>query len=534
MRNLRSRLYLLVIITTIPFIFYTGFSHYQNLQIKKNNELTRLSEIARLTAAQHKQITEGVRQLLIAIAASTSLTSQSPENCSIFLATLLSSYIRYENFGIVDSSGHVRCAANLAKAQQNTPHEKLIAETLSSGSFTVGAYYQTKPSGAVINFAYPISSTELVYASLSLDWVSTFVNDLNKTSSLVINILDRDGTVLARSPQTPEALGKNFANDPLVQEILTQGSGQTLKVGIDQVERLYAFTALDDSRSTFIAVGTPQYQIYTAVRNSLYVSLLTILSITAISFALAYKIGQVLIVKQIETLESIDKLKDEFVSLASHQIRSPLTAIRWLSESLLDVEPSQNHLKVRTTLRKIHSTTLRLITLTSQLLNISRLEAGSLIPHLKSISLRELILPVVHESKTGYLRRRSIKLDWKVPATTLVTTDPLLLKEALLVVIGNALKYSDPNTPIEITIYLRLKQLQISIKNLGIGIPSENSSHLFTRFYRGDNARLHHPDGNGLGLYLARLIMTKLNGSITYTSHKDGTIFTLSLPNEVS
>lgn len=532
MRNIKTRLYLLVLITTLPFILYTTYTHYQNIQAQKKHELDRLTQIANITAAQHKQITEGARQLLIALASTARLNNSNATDCSMFLASLRSNYIRYENFGIVKRNGDIECAADQSLASNNPLSQSLIDNTLNTQSFTVGAYYQIKPSGAVINFAYPISDSKLVYASLSLDWVSNFVDELNKASTLVINILDRDGTVLARSPKTPDALGKNFVTDPLVQEILSRGSGQTIKVGIDQVERLYAFTALDESRSTFIAVGTPQAEIYTAVRQSLYLSIFTIIGITVISFVLAYKIGTILIITQIESLQAIDKLKDEFVSLASHQIRSPLTAIRWLSESLLDAKTHTKPDTQKLVVHKIYTTTLRLITLTSHLLNISRLEAGSLVPRPRVIRLDELLSPVIDELKTGRAHSQ-IKLNWLLTKKTPCTTDPLLVKEVLSVLIDNAIKYTHQNQPIIIQVERKGERLLIHVKNNGIGIPKSARDHLFTRFYRGDNARLLHPDGNGLGLYHARLIAQKLGGTLTYTSFSQLTTFTLSLPNEI-
>ena len=241
-----------------------------------------------------------------------------------------------------------------------------------------------------------------------------------------------------------------------------------------------------------------------------------------------------MIVKQIESLEQIDILKDQFVSLASHQIRSPLTAIRWLSESLLESKPHKNSPKQRTALNKIHTTTLRLITLTSQLLNISRLEAGSLVPHFKQLTLKELVSPVVSEVKTGRTHSNPLKIKWNTSQKSYINTDPLLVREILLVLIGNALKYSDRNNQIDLAITRHSNHFEIRVKNQGIGIPKSVKDHIFTRFYRADNARLHHPDGNGLGLYLAKLITTKLGGDLTYVSTSGTTIFTLDLPNEVS
>lgn len=530
--NIRLRLYLLVLFTTLPFILYLIFARYQNIQEKRALMLEHLYEIANLTASEYKQINEGARQLLIAISTNQELLTRNRNNCNSYLANLQNSYVRYLNFGVIDSTGRVLCAADFTQATLNPPNPTLIQQTLSSQEFTIGSYYPLKPHGSVINFAYPLSRQQLIYTSLSLDWVSDFTNNFNlPKDDLVINILDRYGTVLARNPATNEATGQNFATDPLIKEIIAQGSGQTTKMGIDQIRRLYAFTALDDTHTTFIAVGIAEKDIFTTLWHSLLVDLVIILGIITLSLILTQQIGQIMIIKQVESLQALDKLKNEFVSLASHQIRSPLTAIRWLSESLLESRKPLAS-KQHAALLKIHATTLRLITLTSNLLNISRLESGSLSLRLTAVPIRQLIRSIIsdHDSMSHHSQ---VKLGLHVRSNLKLTTDPNLLREILVVLINNAIKYSTPHQTVKITADQTASQTTINIVNTGIGIPKSAENYIFTRFYRADNARSLHPDGNGLGLHLARLIAHKLGGSLTFHSRNSLTTFALTLPNKV-
>ncbi|MFZ2199562.1 MAG: hypothetical protein WAV40_02115, partial [Microgenomates group bacterium] len=172
MTNLNSRLYLLITITILPFIVYTGFLHYHKYVQEQQNSYRELSIISTMIATEHKQVTEGVRQLLIAIATTPSVISGHPGGCNIFLNNLKNNYVRYTNFGVVTKNGEVICAADLEQALANPPSLDLIQETIRSNGFSIGAYYPTKSGNSVINFAYPIDQNSLIYASLSLDWIS--------------------------------------------------------------------------------------------------------------------------------------------------------------------------------------------------------------------------------------------------------------------------------------------------------------------------------------------------------------------------
>ncbi len=530
MWNFKRKLYLLAIVTSLPCILYTSFFHFQNIQRQEKIEFDRLSEIAKLTATEHTQIQEGARQLLIALSTAPGVRSGSSSDCSIFLEKLITNYVRYSNFGVVNRQGQVRCAANNSQAQENPPSDDLVTKTIATNSFTTGSYYATKPNGAVINFAYPLSPDSIVYASLSLDWVDSFVNNLNTSPNLVINILDQHGTVLARSPQNEAATGQNFAADPLVQEILAKGDGQTAKIGIDQVHRLYSFSALDETHTTFIAAGIPISNLDKQKQQSLLLSLLTIIIITTISLVISYQTGQILIIRQIESLKELDKLKDEFTNLASHQIRSPLTAIRWLSEALL--ESTTSNKKVNLTVSKIHTTIIRLIELTSSLLHISRLESNSQAFQPKSVNLGQEITSVISEL-SPLAKRKKLNINTNLSSDTTINTDLSLFKEIIHILVSNAIKYSQNDSAILVSLKKSDQTAIIKVTDHGIGIPKHVVNKLFTRFYRADNARTYEPDGNGLGLYLASLITKKIGGKLSFQSTKSHTVFTLTLPNKL-
>ncbi len=527
-RRLRATLAILVLLTVLPLLIYLTISNYKTYQDAQAQELVALTNLARGAAAENRQITEGARQLLITIASTPAISSGNPTLCKTFLSSLIEHYSRYSNLGVANQDGTVYCAADREQALLNPPTVSLITNTLASQLFTIGSYYATSQGDAVLNLGYPLNKQQVVYASLSLAWVGEFINTLSLPSDLVINVLDHRGTVLARVPSLPGAVGSTFAADPLVEQILTLGSGTTTRLGFDGVPRFYAFAPLDENKSLYFAAGLPQAKLFRDLRLNLLGSLATATVIVVLSLAVASYIGNRLIVEQLESLSRLNRLKDDFINLVSHQLRTPLTSIRWLTESLQDTIKTKSHLLQ---VASIHAASLRLISLTSTLLNISRLESGRLSPNLAPYYLKSLLEHAVKDLRATFPRA---KVELVCKTNISLTTDKTLLGEILRILLNNAATYSPSHKTITLTAHANPSLVKISVRDTGIGIPSFAKQEIFSRFYRADNARAQAPGGTGLGLYLARLLAKTLGGELTFISRpQKSTTFTLTLPNKV-
>ncbi len=225
-------------------------------------------------------------------------------------------------------------------------------------------------------------------------------------------------------------------------------------------------------------------------------------------------------------------MKSSFVSIASHQLRTPLSAIKW-SLSLLStgglgpLSDKQNEL-----VRKTFSANQRLIDLVDDLLNVSRIEEGRLGYTFAQKNLAELTEKIYGELKPD-AERHGLKFEFKKPAEELppVSLDDKKLDIAIRNTIDNAIKYTPTNGRVEISFEKGQKYLFLLIKDNGIGIPEKEKKFIFNKFYRAGNAIRFQTEGSGLGLYIAKSSGEKHNAMLSFDSEENkGSTFTFQFP----
>ncbi len=232
-------------------------------------------------------------------------------------------------------------------------------------------------------------------------------------------------------------------------------------------------------------------------------------------------------------LHQLDKLKDDFVSVASHELRTPMTAIRsyvWMALHRSDIPLSQ---KLEKYLYRTLVSTERLINLVNDMLNVSRIEAGRIEINPKSFNIVELVKEVMEEVKVK-ADEKSIKLvvlEHQIPP---VFGDPDKVHQILLNLIGNSLKFSYPSGQIIVDFIVSEKMIDISVKDKGAGIAKDDLNKLFHKFSRLDSSytAVSTSGGTGLGLYISKSLIDLMHGKIWVTSEgsEKGSTFTFSLP----
>lgn len=219
-------------------------------------------------------------------------------------------------------------------------------------------------------------------------------------------------------------------------------------------------------------------------------------------------------------LQEMDKLKDEFVSLASHELRTPMTVIKsylWLMLDKNNVKSLSE--KQRMYVDRAYSSTQRLINLVNDMLNVSRIESGRLTLVMKSVDLGELISSVYAEMLPK-AQEQKINLQFAIPLQSLpkVSADPERVEQVLINLIGNSLKFTPEEGTIKIEINHNPKEATeiVSISDNGKGINQEDMSKLFQKFSMvGTNYLIkQNSQGTGLGLYLSKSIIELMNGKI--------------------
>jgi PAS domain S-box-containing protein len=228
-----------------------------------------------------------------------------------------------------------------------------------------------------------------------------------------------------------------------------------------------------------------------------------------------------------QTQETL-KMRNDFVSFVTHQLRTPLSGIKWMLELAKDTEDREEKASYVEDARESAD---RLIGLVNDLLDVSRLESGKLQVTLEPVRLLQLTYDVVADVAT-LVRERKHELDIQSePDIPISMLDLQLLRQVILNLLSNAIKYTPPGGRIEIRIRRDGPALHWSIRDSGIGISQESQARLFEKFFRADNAHTIDTEGTGLGLYLVRLIVERLGGTITCESEVGrGTLFHFTLP----
>jgi len=231
-------------------------------------------------------------------------------------------------------------------------------------------------------------------------------------------------------------------------------------------------------------------------------------------------------------LQQLDKAKSEFISIASHQLRTPLTVIKGLISMALEEFWGPLNPGLKEHLEKVYQSGERLLRLIEDLLNISRIEAGRMEFDFQPISLekitREITEELLPEAKKKKLYLRFIQPKKPLPK---VMADPLKIRQVIQNLIDNAIKYTSRGGA-TVRLYQKRNRVIFCVRDTGLGIEPNQQKNLFEKFQRGKRAVRHHTEGTGLGLYLAAKIIEAHHGKIWVESKglNQGSAFYFSLP----
>lgn len=234
-----------------------------------------------------------------------------------------------------------------------------------------------------------------------------------------------------------------------------------------------------------------------------------------------------------EQLRGLDTAKDEFVSMASHQLRTPLTSVKGLISMVLEGDAGKITKMQRQLLREAFTSSERMVHLISDFLNVSRVQTGKFMIERRTVDLAKVVKQEVRALETtAESRDLTFKLD--TPAKPVeVEIDEGKIRQVIMNFIDNALYYSRPNTVITISLRVFPHEVKFEVIDHGIGVPVRQQVGLFTKFFRADNARTQRPDGTGVGLYLAKMVVDGHGGKILFASKEGkGSTFGFSLPSE--
>jgi len=230
-------------------------------------------------------------------------------------------------------------------------------------------------------------------------------------------------------------------------------------------------------------------------------------------------------------LKLIDETKDEFISMASHQLRTPLTTIKGYLSMVLDGDVGDITQRQRKVLEEAFNSSQRMVYLIGDFLNVSRLQTGKFELERRGTNLADVVGQEVRQMQDS-AKSRNIKIHYEVPDNFPMTSiDENKIRQVIMNFIDNAIFYTKPKDTIQVSLLQQGEEVILKVIDHGIGVPAGERHKLFSKFFRATNAKKQRPDGTGIGLFMARKVITAHGGSIIFeTIEGKGSTFGFRLP----
>lgn len=231
-------------------------------------------------------------------------------------------------------------------------------------------------------------------------------------------------------------------------------------------------------------------------------------------------------------LKHLDEVKDEFMSMASHQLRTPLTSVKGYISMVVEgdvgkVSPQQQKL-----LTEAFKSSERMVRLISDFLDVSRLQTGKFVIEKAPFDLVDVVKQEVRDLELmAHAHELKLRLNVRAKGPMIVNADEQKIRQVIMNYIDNAIFYSSAKSTIIINLEQVKHEAALTVVDTGIGVPEDVQARLFTKFFRAPNARQRRPDGTGIGLYLTRRVLNAHDGSIIFSSKEGkGSTFGFRLP----
>ncbi len=219
-----------------------------------------------------------------------------------------------------------------------------------------------------------------------------------------------------------------------------------------------------------------------------------------------------------EKLKALDEAKDEFISMASHQLRTPLTSVKGYLSMVLEGDAGKITKEQRRFLDQAFTSSQRMVYLIADLLNVSRLRTGKFVIEAQPTNLADVVEGEVNQLVEA-AKARDLELIYEKPeGFPVLMLDETKIRQVVMNFVDNAIYYTPAGGHILVTVRETAESIEFIVKDDGLGVPRSEQQHLFTKFYRAGNARSARPDGTGLGLFMAKKVVIAQGGSLIFKS----------------
>ncbi len=240
-------------------------------------------------------------------------------------------------------------------------------------------------------------------------------------------------------------------------------------------------------------------------------------------------IGVVFLFSDITKEKEVDKMKSEFISITSHQLRTPLSSMKWFLEMLVNGDLGQLEEKQKSVITDVYNSNERIIMLVNDLLDVSRMESGKVVLEPTPTNLIDFFKSMLSEISQNFEKRKQTFVFDKPESLPRISVDPKLIWQALSNLLTNSSKYTPEGGQITLKLSMEPENIVIQVIDNGYGIPEFQKNRIFEKFFRADNTS--KMEGTGLGLYIVKEIIEASGGKIWFESTEGkGTTFSITLP----
>ncbi len=376
--------------------------------------------------------------------------------------------------------------------------ESIIRENIDNKEQLIEMLSQVKQSNEDIReimILQEVDSEFYVYASDSQKDNEKFHSDLIKLS---------------------QSFDESFAG--LVYEPSLQRNIWNVSVPVDNENNLSIFIKIDVESVSKILQRT--------AKDS-YLVLVALVIITVILLLNHFIFYQ----KSLKTqqLEELDKLKDEFISMAAHELRAPITAVIGYMELIQQKISPEEAEKIKSDFETLNVVTKELNNLINELLDVSRIEQGRIKVNKQPVNINQVIEKIITLVRPT-VDKKGLELLFKPEEIPTISSDPERIRQIIMNLVSNAIKYTPKGN---ITIRTRVKGsgVEIQVKDTGVGIPGDEIKNLFSKFHRIKDENTRDATGTGLGLWITKQLVELLGGKIIVESiYGTGSSFTITFP----
>lgn len=234
-----------------------------------------------------------------------------------------------------------------------------------------------------------------------------------------------------------------------------------------------------------------------------------------------------------EKLKALDETKDEFISMASHQLRTPLTSVKGYISMVIEGDVGKLTKQQHELLAQAFASSQRMVYLIADLLNVSRLRTGKFVIDNKPTQLSEVIDTEISQLQEAAAGKKQTLTYKKPKGFPQLMMDETKIRQVIMNFTDNALYYTPAGGKIDLTLEDKGRSIEFTVVDNGIGVPKAEQHHMFSKFYRAGNAKKARPDGTGLGLFMAKKVIIAQGGAVIFHSEENkGSTFGFSFPKD--